>query len=334
MDKVGIIERMRERNIKWDDIGYFLNTTGDAARMCLKKKRDIEELGEKPIIKKSKFESAVVIRLKSMARENPKYSVRDLEGELAKEFPGKLTPSKSTIHTILSESGFKIVKLLKKTMIFPRNQLKRVEFCKEMAEYGPAFWDTVIWSDETSVKQRPLGKELLVRVHSSEMKQFDAINPQIHSGGFSVMFWGCFSKLGLGPLVALEGNMNAVKYIELLQDTVLPELAAAGRPMVFMQDNAPCHKAKVVMDFLAENNIETLRWPPQSPDMNPIENFCAIIKAKRQKKYGVPTTKNALIEQIFDIWDNIEPEIVENLANSANKRVNLVLKLKGKVSKY
>ena len=59
MDKVGIIERMRERNIKWDDIGYFLNATGDAARMCLKKKRDIEELGEKPIIKKSKFESAV-----------------------------------------------------------------------------------------------------------------------------------------------------------------------------------------------------------------------------------------------------------------------------------
>jgi len=88
------------------------------------------------------------------------------------------------------------------------------------------------------------------------------------------------------------------------------------------------------MDFLAENNIETLRWPPQSPDMNPIENLWAIIKAKRQKKYGVPTTKNALIEQIFDIWDNIEPEIVANLANSANKRVNLVLKLKGKVSKY
>ena len=130
-------------------------------------------------------------------------------------------------------------------MIFPRNQLKRVEFCKEMAEYGPAFWDTVIWSDETSVKQRPLGKELLVRVHSSEMEQFDAINPQIHSGGFSVMFWGCFSKLGLGPLVALEGNMNAVKYIELLQDTVLPELAAAGRPMVFMQDNAPCHRQRL-----------------------------------------------------------------------------------------
>ena len=148
------------------------------------------------------------------------------------------------------------------------------------------------------------------------------------------MFWGCFSKLGLGPLVALQGTMNAQNYVELLRDTVLPELSAAGRPMTFMQDNAPCHKARVVMNFLAENTIETLDWPPQSPDMNPIQNLWAIIKQKRQKKYGVPASKDAIIEQIFDIWNNIDPEIVSNLADSANKRINEVLKSKGKVIKY
>ena len=85
---------------------------------------------------------------------------------------------------------------------------------------------------------------------------------------------------------------------------------------------------------LAENDIETLPWPPQSPDMNPIENLWAIIKARRQKEYGTPNTKKDLIDQIFDIWDNIELSLVENLANSANKRVMLVLQKKGKVSKY
>ena len=227
-----------------------------------------------------------------------------------------------------------MIKLLKKTLIFPRNQQKRVEFCEEYLNYGPAFWDTVIWSDETTVRQRPQGKELFVRVHSTEMNNFAEVNPQIHSGGFSVMFWGCFSKLGLGPLVALEGTMNSQNYIELLRDFVLPELNAAGRQMVFRQDNAPCHKARIVMDYFAQNNIETLNWPPQSPDMNPIENLWAIIKAKRQKKYGVPNTKLDLIDQIFDIWSNIDTTIVQNLANSANSRINEVLKLKGKVSKY
>ena len=160
------------------------------------------------------------------------------------------------------------------------------------------------------------------------------VNAQIHSGGFSVAFWGCFSRVGLSPLVALDGNMTGEKYINLIRDVVIPEIEAANRPMTFMQDNAPCHKAKIVLDFMAENDIELLDWPPQSPDMNPIENLWAIIKSRRQNKYGLPKSRNEIIDQIFDIWDNIEPSLVENLANSANKRINLVLKLKGKVSKY
>ena len=56
---------------------------------------------------------------------------------------------------------------------------------------------------------------------------------------------GMLLKIGFGTISRAGGQMNAVKYIELLQDTVLPELAAAGRPMVFMQDNAPCHRQRL-----------------------------------------------------------------------------------------
>jgi len=325
---------MREDKIKWERVAYYLGISEGAAKMQFKRKKDIEELGEIPVVKKSNFETPVVLRIKQIARENPTLPIRDFGAKLEEEFPDKAIPRPTTIHKILKQGGFQMTKLLKKTFIWPRNKLKRLEFCKEMAEYGPTFWDTVIWSDETTVRQCPQGKELLYRVHSSCKKQDLPVNGQVHSGGFSAMFWGCFSKLGLGPLVALEGNMNATNYLELLKDTVLPELAAAGRPMVFMQDNAPCHKARVILDFLQENNIETLDWPRQSPDLNPIENLWAIIKKKRQKKYGLPRDKEELITQIFDIWDNIKPELVETLANSANSRINAVLKLKGKVSKY
>ena len=325
---------MRERNIKWSDIAYCMEMNEAAAQMALKRANDIIELGEKPVVKKSKFETPVLLKVKELARDNPKLSVRDIEGELNKIFPGKLIPKKTTIHKMLNDNGFKMLKLLKKTLIFPRNQLKRVDFCREMANFGPAFWETVIWSDETTVRQRPQGKELIIRVHSSNIEALEEINPQIHSGGFSVMFWGCFSKLGLGPLVALEGTMNSQNYLELIKDTLLPEINAAGRPMVFMQDNAPCHKAKLIMDFFAQENIETLNWPPQSPDMNPIENLWAIIKARRKKKFGVPTSKNDLIEQIFDIWNDIDVGLVHTLTDSANKRVQAVLKANGKVTKY
>ena len=334
MNKTDIIQRMRERNIKWKDIAYSLEIKEGAAMMALKRKADIEELGERPVIKRSHFDTAVVLRVKQLARDNPQLAIRDFASRLFEEFPDKPIPGKSTIHKILKDSGFKMLSLLKKTLIWPRNQLKRLEFCKEMVEKGPVFWESVIWSDETTVRQRPQGKKIEFRVHSSAKKEDLPVNAQVHSGGFSVMFWGCFSKVGLGPLVALEGNMTGEKYIELLKTTLIPELAVAGRPMTFMQDNAPCHTANLVKAFMAENDIETLPWPPQSPDMNPIENLWAIIKARRQKKFGLPKSKSDLIEQIFDIWDNIEPKLVENLADSANKRVNAVLKLKGKVSKY
>jgi len=55
---------------------------------------------------------------------------------------------------------------------------------------------------------------------------------------------------------------------------------------------------------------------------------------KEAEKFGVPKTKTDLIDQIFEIWDNIEQEVVDTLVDSANTRINVVLNLNGKVSKY
>jgi transposase len=82
--------------------------------------------------------------------------------------------------------------------------------------------------------------------------------------------------------------MNDEKYLKLLRDELLPELAAAGEPMVFMQDNAPCHTL-VVRRFFADNNIERLEWPAESPNLNQIENFWAIVKHRLQGKFRFPT---------------------------------------------
>lgn len=104
--------------------------------------------------------------------------------------------------------------------------------------------------------------------------------------------------------------------------------------MTFMQDNAPCHKTTKVMEFLRSKGIPTLNWPPSSPDLNPIENLRAIIKKRRQKKYGFPKTKTALIDQIFDIWGNIDAELCKTLAESVENRLKECLRLNGKSTNY
>lgn len=111
-----------------------------------------------------------------------------------------------------------------------------------------------------------------------------------------------------------------------MEDVLLPEIQKYEGPMVFMQDNAPCHKAQPVMGFLRDRGITTLDWPAQSPDLNPIENLWAIIKLRRAKQFGMPTSRNELINQVSQIWREISDETRINLSNSIIKRLNEVIK--------
>ena len=56
---------------------------------------------------------------------------------------------------------------------------------------------------------------------------------------------------------------------------------------MFQQDIDPKHTAKVTHAWFEDNNIKVIKWPKQSPDMNPIEylweSLTKSIREKRQK---------------------------------------------------
>ncbi|GFW41013.1 transposable element Tcb1 transposase [Trichonephila clavipes] len=63
-----------------------------------------------------------------------------------------------------------------------------------------------------------------------------------------VMVWGSMSSHGVGRLHIVRGTMKAMNYIEILQNKLLPTARYLFRNQswVFQDDNAPCHRAKVV----------------------------------------------------------------------------------------
>ena len=313
-----------------------------ALRVWWSQYRHKRHLPPKPKIDKSVTSGRVGLQIKKIQEDNPRITIRDTVVELQKFLgPGHRVPQKSEIHRYLQNNDLIMIKLLKKPLVSAANIRKRIDFAISHLQDDHQLQKLtrhVIWSDETAVRKKPKGQEIYFRCHSSVDKENLPVNYQIQQGGFMVMFWGCFSSFGLGPLVALEGNQNQHSYKETLQRYLLPEIEAAKREfgidMTFMQDNAPCHKTNMIKDFLATNKVATLDWPPQSPDMNPIENLWHIIKVRRQKKYGFPHTKVDLIEQIFQIWEEVDGDLLANLANSVEKRLREVVRMEGRPTKY
>ena len=102
--------------------------------------------------------------------------------------------------------------------------------------------------------------------------------------------------------------------MEILESNLLPFINKwkDHGPHFFQDDNAPPHRHQNVYNWIENNNILKIEWPPQSPDHNPIENLWDFQKLK-VAKYG-PTNKVYLISSIKKVWQNeIPDDLVKNL---------------------
>ncbi len=325
--------------LNWIEIGKLFDKSADSCRKMYTQLTLIEQLGEKPIIKQSIITPEIGRQIKSLVDESPKMTVRSLEEELATRYPpGTPLPKKTAINDYLRSLNFKWAKAVKRQFISLANIKKRLDFAREYSQKEDTFWDLVIWSDETMVRKAPAGRDLHFWIRRGRDDNSAEVNFQFQQGGFGVMFWGCFSRFGVGPLVALEKSMDSDVYVEILREFVFPQVKTIkkefGVDMVFMQDNARCHTSKKTTDVLNAHGLQTLPWPPQSPDLNPIENLWSVLKRRREKKFGMPRSKAELIEQVFDIWENIEPELIETLCDSAIRRLIKCIEVNGNHTGY
>ena len=81
-----------------------------------------------------------------------------------------------------------------------------------------------------------------------------------------------------------------------LEHLLLPEIP---KNSLIIMDNASFHKSEKTKELVEKFSCRLLFLPPYSPDLNPIEQFWAIIKAKIKKIADGMKSLSECVEQVF-----------------------------------
>ena len=70
-----------------------------------------------------------------------------------------------------------------------------------------------------------------------------------------MIIWGCICYDGVETLTAVEGNINSAMYIDILDINLWPVVVwyFEGKEYLFMDDNAPVHRAHTVDNYRDQN---------------------------------------------------------------------------------
>ena len=221
---------------------------------------------------------------------------------------------------LVNEFGLKSHKPVEKPRLTEAMKAKRVIFANKSADWSEKQWVKVLFSDESTIQQFGTRKQKVHRAVGTRFEVRYTVATMKHPP--SVMIWGAMSSNGTAGLFFLPKGttMNGARYLEMLQEKLQLHMA-------------PCHRSKIVSEFLKKKKIKTIDWPGNSPDLNPIENVCSLLKNKVADRQTTSTQEMETAIKLLWIHE-ITPEYCRNLVDSMPRRLQAVLNNRGGHTKY
>lgn len=211
----------------------------------------------------------------------------------------------------------------------------RLNFATEHVNWTVAQWERVLFTDES--RFRLYNNDRRLRVYRRPNERYAQCNFSHTTlfGGGSVMVWAGISLTGRTELVVINGSLTAERYIEeILDNHVVPYAPYIGQGFMLMQDNARPHVARVVQQYLAQVEIDTMAWAANSPDLNPMENLWDKLGRKLQEVRSQVDTLADVGRKLVQIWEELDQNEIRSLILSMNRRCQEVIRGRGGNTRY
>ena len=213
-------------------------------------------------------------------------------------------------------------------MVREPNKLKRLDFANKCLAENETF-DDVIWTDETSV-QLECHRRHCFRKRNQKPRLKP--RPKHH---IKVHVWAGISKRGATQVCIFEGKMDAPFYVQILSRYLVPFIQAEfPSTHCLMQYNDPKHTSRLAQDFFEQNQINWWKTPPESPDMNPIENVWHELKEFIRRETKPKSKQQLIIDGIQLFWSTMTEEKCCRYINHIHKVIPKVLENSGNATGY
>ena len=261
--------------------------------------------------------------------------------------------SLSTANKTLN-SGLSKPKQIRKVFYLTINEkAKRLNFLRFMKQNN-LFPDKIFFTDESvfniasyfnkNYKIR-LSKRTSKLIKNGNENALKKVTRQFHKKQNGIMVSGGICREGLGKLIFHSGNVNTFAYKQVLN--YYREDLDNFEHKYFQQDGARAHSSKgsqlTINNLFGDHFIPTWekgdqipqingqnipKWPPNSPDLSPIELIWSIIKG--MLNIFPPTSLEELKEALQKIWNSISGKLCEKIINHMEKRWELCIQHRGR----
>jgi transposase len=239
-----------------------------------------------------------------------------------------MTVSRGTIHSYASERLSK-VKPRKAPQLNAQHIEKRLVFANTYLNKSKRFWRQVLYADEHAFDLHSLPEHVYVDKGSPPPRVPAPTHPKY------LHLWGGFTSKGVATLTRLDEPLTSEIYTELLGKKIIPEVnKLLGKSWRLLHDSTSRgpHGSHETREWLSTHLSFFDPWPPNSPDLNPIENLWAIVNA--QVKSLNPKSEEECWRALKDAWQKLDIVTLRNLCDSMPSRLQAVIDAQGGTIPY